>query len=137
MKMVDEFKKFALKGNVVDMAIGIIIGAAFGRIVTSLVNDIIMPPLGLLIGGVDFTDLKITIKGASVDAAGKAISAVTMNYGAFLQTVFDFIIVAVVTFMMIKAMNNMIRKQAAALVPPAEPTVEEKLLGEIRDLLKK
>jgi large conductance mechanosensitive channel len=137
MKMIDEFKKFALKGNVVDMAIGIIIGAAFGRIVTSLVNDIIMPPLGLLIGGVDFTDLKITLKGASVDEAGKAISAVTMNYGAFVQTVFDFIIVATVTFMMIKAMNNMIRRQAAEPVPSAEPTTEEKLLGEIRDLLKK
>ncbi len=83
--MIDEFKKFALKGNVVDMAIGIIIGAAFGKIVTSLVNDIIMPPIGLLIGGVDFTDLKIVLKGASVDDAGKAISAVTINYGAFYR----------------------------------------------------
>jgi large conductance mechanosensitive channel len=137
MKMIDEFKKFALKGNVVDMAIGIIIGAAFGKIVSSLVNDIIMPPLGLLVGGVDFTDLKITLKGASVDEAGKAISAVTMNYGTFLQTVFDFIIVAFITFMMIKAMNNMIRKQADAPAPPAEPSLQETLLGEIRDLLKK
>jgi large conductance mechanosensitive channel len=137
MKMIDEFKKFALKGNVVDMAIGIIIGAAFGKIVSSLVNDIIMPPLGLLIGGVDFTDLKITLKGASVDEAGKAISAVTMNYGNFVQTAFDFLIVAFVTFMMIRAMNNMIRKQAAAPAPPPEPTAQEKLLGEIRDLLKK
>lgn len=138
--MIDEFKKFALKGNVVDMAIGIIIGAAFGKIVTSLVNDIIMPPIGLLIGGVDFTDLKIVLKGASVDEAGKAISAVTLNYGAFIQTTIDFLIVAFAIFMMIKAMNNMIKKEApapAAAPAPPEPTREEKLLTEIRDLLKK
>ena len=137
MKMIDEFKKFALKGNVVDMAIGIIIGAAFGKIISSLVNDIIMPPLGLLIGGVDFTDLKITLKSASVDEAGQAISSVTMNYGTFLQTAFDFLIIAFITFMIIRAMNKMIRKQAEAPAPPAEPTAQEKLLGEIRDLLKK
>jgi large conductance mechanosensitive channel len=138
MKIVDEFKKFAMKGNVVDMAIGIIIGAAFGKIVTSLVNDIIMPPIGLLIGGVDFTDLKIMLKGASVDEAGKAISAVTINYGAFLQTAIDFLIVAFAIFLMIKAMNNMIRKEEPAPAPaPPEPTREEKLLAEIRDLLKK
>lgn len=135
--MIDEFKKFALKGNVVDMAIGIIIGAAFGKIVTSLVNDIIMPPIGLLIGGVDFTDLKVVLKGASTDEAGKAVSAVSINYGAFLQTTIDFLIVAFVIFMMIKAMNKMIRSQAEAPAPPAEPTPQEKLLGEIRDLLRK
>jgi large conductance mechanosensitive channel len=138
MKVIDEFKKFALKGNVVDMAIGIIIGGAFGKIVTSLVNDLIMPPIGLLIGGVDFTDLKIVLKGASVDEAGKAITAVTLNYGAFIQTTIDFLIVAFAIFMMIKAMNNMIKKEEPAPAPaPPEPTKEEKLLTEIRDLLKK
>jgi large conductance mechanosensitive channel len=138
MKMIDEFKKFALKGNVVDMAIGIIIGAAFGRIVTSLVNDVIMPPIGLLIGGVDFTDLKIVLKGASVDDAGKAISAVTLNYGSFIQTTIDFLIVAFAIFLMIKAMNNMMRKEVPAPAPaPPEASKEEKLLTEIRDLLKK
>jgi large conductance mechanosensitive channel len=138
MKMIEEFKKFAMKGNVVDMAIGIIIGAAFGKIVTSLVNDIIMPPIGLLIGGVDFTDLKVILKGASVDEAGEAVSAVTLNYGAFIQTTIDFLIVAFAIFMMIKAMNNMIKKEVPAPAPaPPEPTKEEKLLAEIRDLLKK
>jgi large conductance mechanosensitive channel len=138
MKMIDEFKKFALKGNVADMAIGIIIGAAFGKIVTSLVNDIIMPPIGLLIGGVDFTDLKIVLKGASVDDAGKAVSAVTLNYGSFIQTTIDFLIVAFAIFLMIKAMNNMMRKEVPAPAPaPPEASKEEKLLTEIRDLLKK
>ena len=140
MKMIDEFKSFALKGNVVDIAIGIIIGAAFGKIVTSLVNDIIMPPIGLLVGGVDFTDLKVVLKDASVDEAGKAISAVSINYGAFIQTTIDFLIIAFAIFMMIKAMNKMIRKEDPSPAPaPAlpEPTREEKLLAEIRDLLKK
>ncbi len=142
MKMIDEFKSFALKGNVVDIAIGIIIGAAFGKIVTSLVNDIIMPPIGLLVGGVDFTDLKVVLKGVSVDEAGKAISAVSINYGNFIQTTIDFLIIAFAIFMMIKAMNKMIRKEDAAPAPapapaPPEPTREEKLLAEIRDLLKK
>jgi large conductance mechanosensitive channel len=137
MKILDEFKKFAMKGNVVDMAVGIIIGAAFGKIVSSLVNDVIMPPIGLLIGGVDFTDLKITLKEAGVDQAGAAISAVTMNYGVFLQTVFDFLIVAFATFSVIKAMNNLKKKEEAAPAAPPEPTKEEKLLTEIRDLLKK
>jgi large conductance mechanosensitive channel len=140
MKMIDEFKTFALKGNVVDMAVGIIIGAAFGKIITSLVNDIIMPPIGLLVGGVDFTDLKVVLKGASVDEAGKAVSAVTVNYGNFIQTTIDFLIVAFVIFLMIRAMNNLMRKKEAAPVTapaPLEPTKEEKLLTEIRDLLKK
>src|SRR5665647_2161264 len=104
MKIVQEFKTFALKGNVVDMAVGIIIGAAFGKIVTSLVNDLLMPPIGLLIGGVDFTDLKIILKGAVVDPAGKTMSAVTVNYGSFIQITLDFMIVAFVIFVMIKAM---------------------------------
>jgi large conductance mechanosensitive channel len=136
MKIVEEFKKFALKGNVVDMAIGIIIGTAFGRIVTSLLNDILMPPIGMALGGVDFTDLKIVIKEGTVDQAGKAVSAVTVNYGNFIQVTLDFIIVAFITFMIIKAMNKMMRKEVEAPAPPA-PTVQEKLLAEIRDLLKK
>lgn len=135
MKLADEFKAFAMKGNVVDMAVGIIIGAAFGKIIASMVSDIIMPPLGLLIGGVNFTDLKFVMK-AAVDEN----PAVTLNYGNFLQVVFDFIIVAFVVFMMIKAMNAAKRKEeakpAAAPAPPA-PTKEEILLTEIRDLLKK
>jgi large conductance mechanosensitive channel len=133
MKIVSEFKAFAMKGNVVDMAVGIIIGAAFGKIVSSIVNDIIMPPLGLLIGGVNFTDLKFVMK-AAIDNK----PAVTLNYGNFLQVIFDFIIVAFAVFMVIKAMNAAKKKQEAALpvIPPA-PTKEEILLTEIRDLLKK
>src|SRR5665647_29391 len=114
MKLVDEFKAFAMKGNVVDMAVGIIIGAAFGKIIASVVSDVIMPPLGLLIGGVNFTDLKIVLKAAVGENP-----AVTLNYGNFLQIVFDFLIVAFVVFMMIKAMNSAKKNQAAA--PPAPP----------------
>jgi large conductance mechanosensitive channel len=137
MKIVQEFKQFAMKGNVVDMAVGIIIGAAFGKIVSSLVNDVIMPPLGLLIGGVDFTELKITLKEAVTDQAGNAVNAVTLNYGTFIQTAFDFLIVAFAIFLMIKAMNNMKKKEETAPAAPPAPTAEEKLLMEIRDLLKK
>jgi large conductance mechanosensitive channel len=137
MKIIREFKQFAMKGNVVDMAVGIIIGVAFGKIVSSLVNDIIMPPIGLLIGGVDFADLKITLKEASVDQAGAAINAVTLNYGAFIQTSLDFLIVAFVIFLMIKAMNSLKKNEELAPAAPPEPTKEEKLLTEIRDLLKK
>jgi large conductance mechanosensitive channel len=135
MKLVDEFKAFAMKGNVVDMAVGIIIGAAFGKIVTSIVNDIIMPPIGLLIGGVNFKDLQIVMK-AAVDTN----PAVTLNYGNFLQVVFDFLIVAMAVFMVIKAMNAAKKKEdAKPEAPPAPPvpTKEETLLTEIRDLLKK
>ena len=132
MKLVDEFKAFALKGNVVDMAVGIIIGAAFGKIIASVVSDVIMPPLGLLIGGVNFTDLKIVLKAA----VGENPS-VTLNYGNFLQIVFDFLIVAFVVFMMIKAMNSSRKKQAAAPPAPPVPSKQEVLLTEIRDLLKK
>jgi large conductance mechanosensitive channel len=135
MKLVDEFKAFAMKGNVVDMAVGIIIGAAFGKIVSSMVSDIIMPPLGLLVGGVNFADLKVVMK-----AATDLKPAVTWNYGNFLQVTFDFLIVAFAVFMMIKAMNSAKRKEeekpAAPPAPPA-PTKEELLLTEIRDLLKK
>jgi large conductance mechanosensitive channel len=136
MKFIDEFKSFALKGNVMDMAVGIIIGGAFGKIVSSIVNDVIMPPIGLLIGGVNFTDLKIVMK----DAVGD-VPAVTINYGNFLQVTFDFLIIAFAIFMVIKFMNNLNRKKEAAEAvappPPPAPSKEEQLLTEIRDLLKK
>ena len=133
MKLVDEFKAFAMKGNVVDMAVGIIIGAAFGKIVIIIVSDIIMPPLGLLIGGVNFTDLKVVMK-----AATETHPAVTWNYGNFLQVTFDFLIVAFAVFMLIKAINccQEERRSQPSCSPPA-PTKEEILFTEIRDLLKK
>jgi len=140
MSIVKEFKEFAMKGNVVDMAVGIIIGAAFGKIVASVVNDIIMPPIGVLVGGVNFSELSTVIKQASVDAAGNAIAAVTINYGKFIQTTIDFLIVAFAIFVMVKVMNNLKKKEVEAPVeapPPPEPTNEELLLTEIRDLLKK
>ncbi|MEN6454056.1 MAG: large-conductance mechanosensitive channel protein MscL [Prolixibacteraceae bacterium] len=131
MKILTEFKAFAMRGNVVDMAIGIILGAAFGKIVSSLVNDIIMPPIGLLIGGVDFTELSIILK----QAAGET-PAVSINYGVFIQMVIDFVIVAFAIFMAVKAMNSMKKKQEAAPAAPPVPSKEELLLTEIRDLLK-
>ncbi len=140
MGMLQEFKAFAMRGNVVDMAVGIIIGGAFGKIVSSFVADVIMPPLGLLIGGVDFTDLKLTMKEAIIDATGAVTApAVSINYGAFIQTTIDFIIIAFAIFMVIKAMNSMKKKEdtAPAPPPPPGPTKEEALLTEIRDLLKK
>ncbi len=135
MKLVDEFKAFAMKGNVTDMAVGIIIGAAFGKIVSSVVNDIIMPPVGLLVGGVDFTDLKLVLK-----AATEATPAVTWNYGNFIQVIIDFLIVAFAVFMLIKAMNMARRKEEEAPAPapaPPPPAKEETLLTEIRDILSK
>ncbi len=137
--MLKEFKDFAMRGNVVDMAVGIVIGGAFGKIVASFVADVIMPPLGLIIGGVDFTELKITLKDAVVDAAGAVTTeAVAINYGSFVQTAVDFVIIAFAIFMVIKAMNSMKKKEEAAPPPPPPgPTKEEVLLTEIRDLLKK
>lgn len=135
MKLAEEFKTFALKGNVVDMAVGIIIGAAFGKIVSSLVSDVIMPPIGILIGGVNFTDLSVVLK----DAVGD-MPAVTLNYGNFIQVVFDFLIVAFAIFMMVKGMNALKKKEddkPATPAPPLAPSKEELLLSEIRDLLKK
>lgn len=133
MKFIDEFKTFAMKGNVVDMAVGIIIGAAFGKIVSSAVADIVMPPLGLLLGGVNFTDLKLVMKAATETAP-----AVTWNYGNFLQVTFDFLIVAFAVFLLIKGINALKKKEAAAPPPaPPAPSKEETLLTEIRDLLKK
>jgi large conductance mechanosensitive channel len=138
---IQEFKAFAMKGNVVDMAVGVIIGGAFGKIVSSVVADIVMPPLGLLIGGVNFTDLKITLKDAvPATATSEAVEAVTLNYGNFLQNVFDFLIIALAIFLMIKGISKLTSKKqeeepAPAPEPPA-PTKEELLLTEIRDLLK-
>lgn len=139
MKLVNEFKAFAMRGNVVDMAVGIIIGGAFGKIVSSVVADVIMPPIGLLLGGVKFTDLKITLKDPILDAAGTITTqAVSINYGNFIQTTVDFVIIAFAIFMMIKGMNRLIRKnEVPAEVPaPPPPSNQEVLLAEIRDLLK-
>lgn len=140
MGFIKEFKEFALKGNVMDMAVGVIIGGAFGKIVNSLVADIIMPPIGLILGGADFTDMKWVLKPATLNEAGEEIAAaVTLNYGNFIQISVDFIILALAIFLMIKLMNNLKRKREAPAPAPAEPpapTKEELLLGEIRDLLK-
>ncbi|NDV84569.1 large-conductance mechanosensitive channel protein MscL [Bacteroides sp. 51] len=139
--LLQEFKTFAMKGNVVDMAVGVIIGGAFGKIVSSVVADIIMPPLGLLIGGVNFTDLKWVMKPAEIAADGKEVAAaVALNYGNFLQATFDFLIIAFSIFLFIKLINRLTHKKeeepAAPAAPPA-PTKEEVLLTEIRDILKK
>ena len=138
--LLKEFKEFAVKGNVVDMAVGIIIGAAFGTIVKSLVSDVIMPPIGILMGGVDFADFFITLSAgdfATLEAAKKA-GAVTLNYGMFINTVISFVIVAAAVFMMIKGMNTLKRQEEeAAEEAPAEPPRQEVLLEEIRDALVK
>lgn len=137
--LLQEFKSFAMKGNVIDLAVGVIIGGAFGKIVSSVVADVIMPPIGLLVGGVNFTDLKWVMKAAEVGADGKEAAAVTLNYGNFLQATFDFIIIAFSIFMFIKLINKMSRKQEAVEQtppPPPAPSKEELLLTEIRDLLK-
>ncbi len=131
MSILSEFKAFAVKGNVVDMAVGIIIGAAFGKIVSSFVGDVVMPPIGLLIGGVDFSDLAITLKAAEGD-----IPAVVLSYGKFIQTVLDFVIVAFAIFMGVKVINRLKREEAAAPAEPPAPTKDQELLTEIRDLLK-
>jgi len=131
MSMLKEFKTFAMRGNVVDMAVGIVIGAAFGKIVSSVVADVIMPPIGLLLGNVNFSELAVTLKQASGDAA-----AVTLNYGKFIQTIIDFVIIAFAIFMLVKAMNTMKKKEEAAPAAPPAPTKTESLLTEIRDALK-
>jgi large conductance mechanosensitive channel len=127
-----EFKDFAMRGNVVDMAVGIVIGGAFGKIISSLVKDVIMPPIGVLLGGVDFSEMGIVIKEAT-DAA----EAVIIKYGVFLNTIIEFVIIAFAIFMVIKGMNSMKKKEEAAPAAPPAPSKEEVLLGEIRDLLKK
>lgn len=131
MSMMSEFKEFAIKGNAVDMAVGIVIGAAFGKIVSSFVSDVIMPPIGLLLGGMDFSKLAFTLQEASGDVAAVAIS-----YGKFIQTTLDFIIIAFAIFMVVKAINSQKKKEAEVVPPPPEPTKEEILLTEIRDALK-
>jgi len=131
MGMMQEFREFAVKGNMMDMAVGIIIGGAFGKVVSSLVGDLLMPPIGMLVGGVDFTNLAITLKAAAGDQP-----AVLFGYGRFLQHVFDFLIVAWAMFMVIKGMNVLKREKAAEPPPPPGPTKEETLLTEIRDALR-
>lgn len=145
MGFLKDFKAFAMRGNVIDMAVGVIIGGAFGKIVTSVVNDIIMPPIGLLVGGVNFTDLKLVMKPAVLNEAGEeVVAAVTLNYGNFLQQTFDFLIIAFSIFLFIslikKVTDRMKNEEPApepAPAPAPEPSNEEKLLAEIRDLLKK
>lgn len=134
--MLKEFRDFAMRGNVLDMAIGVIIGGAFGKIVSSVVSDVLMPPIGLLLGKVDFSSLFLNMSGTPQPslAAAKAAGAPTLNYGVFLQSVFDFIIIAFVIFMLVKQVNRF--KKEAPPAPPAGPTNEEKLLMEIRDVLK-
>ncbi|MCK9230543.1 MAG: large-conductance mechanosensitive channel protein MscL [Syntrophales bacterium] len=130
MGLIKEFKEFAVRGNVVDMAVGIIIGAAFGKIVSSAVGDVIMPPIGVLLGGVDFSNLAFTVKEATGD-----LPAVVIGYGKFIQTVIDFTIIAFTIFIAIKGINSLKRKEEAPAAPP-EPPAQEVLLMEIRDLLK-
>jgi len=146
MGFIKEFKEFAVKGNAIDMAVGVIIGGAFGKIVSSLVDNIIMPPIGVITGGVDFTELKVVLKEAvpaQVDAAGNeiaaAVEAVTLNYGQLIQDVVDFLIIAICVFCMVKALMKLTKKkeEAPAPAPDPEPSNEEKLLTEIRDLLAK
>jgi large conductance mechanosensitive channel len=132
MSVVKEFKEFAIKGNVVDLAVGVVIGGAFGKIVTSVVGDVLMPPLGFLIGGVSFAHLKVTLK-ETVDGR----PAVTLNYGAFLQAMFDFLLVAIAVFILVKAINRLKRSIVAPTPPPAPPSREVELLTEIRDALAK
>ena len=135
---LNDFKAFAMKGNVIDMAVGVIIGGAFGKIVSSVVADVIMPPIGLLVGGVNFTDLKWVLKPAVVEDGQEVVAAVTLNYGNFLQVTFDFLVIAFSVFLFVRLLSRLNRKKekpAAPAAPPA-PSKEELLLTEIRDLLK-
>jgi len=131
MKMFKEFRDFISKGNVLDLAVAVIIGAAFGKIVTSFVNDILMPPIGILMGGVDFKDLTVVLK----NAVGE-VPAVTLNYGMFIQNVIDFLIIALCVFLVVKVANNLSKKKEDAPAAPPAPTKDQELLTEIRDLLK-
>jgi large conductance mechanosensitive channel len=131
MSLIKEFKEFAVRGNVVDMAVGIIVGAAFGKIVSSMVADVVMPPIGVLLGGVDFSDLAVTVRAATETAP-----AVVIAYGKFIQTVIDFTIIAFVIFLAIKGINRLKRQEEATPAAPPAPSKEELLLTEIRDLLK-
>ena len=138
-KFIEEFKAFAIKGNAVDMAVGVIIGGAFGKIVSSIVDDLIMPPIGWLIGGVNFSDLKVELPKLVVEGVEVTTAPATINYGNFIQTLLDFIIIAFCVFMLVKGINKLKKKEEekpAAPAPAPEPSAEEKLLTEIRDLLK-
>lgn len=137
MGFLKEFKEFAVKGNVVDLAVAVIIGGAFGKIVASFVKDIVMPPIGLLLGGVEFTDLAIVLKENSIGPAGEELGPVLLTYGIFVQNVVDFIIIAFVIFLAVKGMNSLQKKEEAKPTPPPAPPKSEVLLEEIRDLLKK
>jgi large conductance mechanosensitive channel len=136
--MLQEFKTFIARGNVIDLAVGVVIGAAFGKIVNSLVNDLIMPPIGLLLGRMDFSQLFVSLDGKSYDSlsAAQEAGAATLNYGAFITVVIQFLIIAWAIFMLVKAINVLKREEAAKPEPAAEPSAEEKVLVEIRDLLK-
>ena len=136
--MLEEFKKFALRGNVMDMAVGIIIGAAFGKIVSSFVADVIMPPIGMIVGNVDFSQLYVNISGVEYPslAAAQEAGAATINYGAFLNNILDFVIVAFAIFMVIRGMNKMKKAEEEKPAEPAKPSAEVQLLTEIRDALK-
>jgi large conductance mechanosensitive channel len=137
MRIAKEFREFAMRGNVIDIAVGLVIGVAFASIVSSFVADVLMPPIGLLLGGVDFSELKIILKEGYVDHLGNVIEAVSINYGAFIQTVIDFIIIAFAIFMLVKLINSLKRKEEAEPEVTPIPPREEVLLTEIRDLLKK
>ena len=137
MGMMSEFKEFAMRGNVIDLAVGVVIGAAFGKIVTALVDNVIMPPIGWLIGGVDFSELAITLQAASVDAAGEVVPAVEIGIGLFLNALIQFIIVAFAIFMVVKAINRLNRKPEEAPAAPEAPSEDVLLLREIRDSLKR
>ncbi|MGJ4728931.1 large-conductance mechanosensitive channel protein MscL [Luteimonas sp. SDU101] len=134
MGMISEFREFAMRGNVIDLAVGVVIGGAFGKIVTSLVDNIIMPPIGLLLGGMDFSDIGWTLRAATVDAAGEEVPAVVLGVGAFLNTLVQFVIIAFAIFLLVKVINRIHRKPEAA---PAAPSEEVVLLREIRDALRK
>ena len=136
MGMMQEFKDFAMRGKVIDLAVGVVIGGAFGKIVAALVDKIIMPPIGLLIGGVDFSSWVLTLKEASVDAAGAAVPAVTLGIGDFLNTLIQFTIIAFAIFIVVKLINKASKKKEEVPPAPPAPSAEEKLLTEIRDLLK-
>lgn len=138
MSLVKEFKEFAMRGNVIDLAIGVIIGAAFGKIVSSFVNDILMPPIGLLLGGMNFNDIKIILHSAVTGPAGEITKpAVTLNIGTFIQVTIDFLIVAFSIFLLIKGINRLQKKKEEVPAAPPAPTKDQELLTEIRDLLKK
>ena len=136
-KVLQEFRQFAMRGNVVDMAVGVIIGGAFGKIVSSVVADIIMPPIGLIVGGVNFSDLKLTLKDAVMEGGVEVVPAVTLNYGNFLQVTLDFIIIAAAVFLLVKGVNALNRKKKEEPKTPPAPPADIQLLTEIRDLLKK